>query len=206
MNDPMRDQIHRLDPMPPTVPTIADSGAEARQLMEKIMATPIDQQAQPRERAHPRRTWTTRSVFAAAGLVTVVAIAAVVGFGRVTAPAAPTPAVAVKLALPVFDAAGSCPVFDVAILGQAPIAFGGTVTGIENGVVEIQVDQWYRGGTAGTVRLAAPSADGAALDGLAFETGGRYLVSATGGTANGCGLSGLAGPELQAAFDQAFGS
>jgi hypothetical protein len=205
VTDPMRDQINRLDPMPPTVPTIADSGEDARQLVERIMATPIDQNSQPQAPTPRRRSWTARPTLIAAGLVTVVAIAAVAGFGRLTAPTTPTPVAAVELALPDGLASGSCMVFDAALLADVPVAFAGTVTGIANGVVELRVDRWYRGGTASVVRLEAPSPDSVALDGLALEMGGRYLVSATNDTANGCGLSGPATPELQAAFDQAFG-
>ena len=206
MNDPMRDQIRRLDPMPPAVRTIADSGPEAHELLERIMTTnPIDQRIQTPDPAVRRRTWATRSAVGAVGLVAVVAIATAAGLGRGAAPTAPTPTVAVRLALPAADPTGSCLVFDVAVLGQAPIAFGGTVTGIENGVVRLRVDRWYRGGTATTVELVAPAPDSVALDGLAFEEGGRYLVSATGDKANGCGLSGPATPDLRAAFDQAFG-
>lgn len=202
----MRDQLRRLDPMPPSVRTIAHSGPEARELVERIMTNPIDHQAQATDPERRRRSWTTRTAAAAVGLVAVVAIAAVgAGLGGGSAPTSPIPDVAVRLALPVFDAAGSCPVFDVADLRRAPIAFGGTVTAIENGVVELDVDHWYRGGTAATVELEAPATDAVALDGLAFDVGGRYLVSATGDTANGCGLSGAATPELRAAFDRAFG-
>lgn len=205
MSDPMRDQIHRLDPMPPTVPTIADSGPAARALVERIMTTPVDQHLQTPEPNRRRWTRSTGVAFAALGLVAFVALAAVAGFGRGAAQASPAPVVAMRLTLPVFDAAGSCPVFDVANLKPAPIAFGGTVTSLEDGVVVLRVDHWYRGGTAGTVEVAAPAPDAVALDGLAFEVGARYLVSATGDTANGCGLSGPDAPELRAAFDQAFG-
>ncbi len=206
MNDPLRDRLHDLDPMPPAVRTIADSGPRARKLLERIMATPIHQPAEPEKQARRRWTWSTRSAFAAAGLVAVVAVVAMTGVVRPGAPAVSAPPAAISLALPAGDAAGSCPIFDVAVLGQATIAFGGTVTGISNGSVELRVDQWYVGGTAATVQLEAPSADRAALDGIAFEVGGLYLVSATGNVANGCGLSGPDTPELHAAFDQAFGS
>jgi hypothetical protein len=42
--------------------------------------------------------------------------------------------------------------------------------------------------------------------GVEFADGQTYLVTATDGTVNGCGYSGLATPELQSAFDSAFGS
>ena len=53
--------------------------------------------------------------------------------------------------------------------------------------------------------IAVPENNSAALDGVDFRTGERYLLSATDGTVLGCGLSGLATPDLERAFAEAFG-
>ena len=52
--------------------------------------------------------------------------------------------------------------------------------------------------------LVAPEGMEALIGGVTFEPGQQYLISATEGVVNYCGLSGPATPELQALFDQAF--
>jgi len=53
--------------------------------------------------------------------------------------------------------------------------------------------------------LTTLSADMQALLGASdFGTGQDYLVSATDGTVNACGLTGPASPELQQVYDEAF--
>jgi len=99
----------------------------------------------------------------------------------------------------------SCLPFDVATLAGMSPAFAGTVTSVDGGKVVLDVDRWYAGGEAEQVLLSQPDATtSAALDGVTFEEGERYLVTAAQGTVNGCGYSGPATPELEAAFDQAF--
>jgi len=49
-----------------------------------------------------------------------------------------------------------------------------------------------------------PGQTSAALDGVDFRTGGRYLIASTNGIVNGCGFSGEATPELEAAYAEAF--
>ena len=44
-----------------------------------------------------------------------------------------------------------------------------------------------------------------ALDGVELVAGEEYLLTATDGVVNGCGFSGPSTPELEAAFDEAFG-
>jgi hypothetical protein len=43
-----------------------------------------------------------------------------------------------------------------------------------------------------------------ALDGVDFQQGKRYFVTAAQGTVNGCGYSGPASAELEQAFAEAF--
>jgi hypothetical protein len=110
------------------------------------------------------------------------------------------------LALPPSDALASCIQFDVAFLRQMPVAFAGTATEVGGGRVVLAVDRWYRGGDADRVVLSVPGEQtSVALDGVDFRDGGRYLVTATDGTVNGCGFSGPATPELEDAFARAFG-
>ncbi len=39
---------------------------------------------------------------------------------------------------------------------------------------------------------------------MQFRDGGQYLITASGGTVNGCGFSGPATPDLTRAFEEAF--
>ena len=107
--------------------------------------------------------------------------------------------------LPSSDVANSCIVFDVAFLAQMPVALAGTVTAVEPEQVTVDVDRWYRGGDADLVTIAVQSGNSVALDGVEFRQGERYLITATDGIVNGCGFSGPATPELEQAFDEAFG-
>jgi len=45
----------------------------------------------------------------------------------------------------------------------------------------------------------------ALIDGFEFQVGQQYLITAAEGNVNFCGYSGLATPELTAAFEAAFG-
>jgi hypothetical protein len=45
----------------------------------------------------------------------------------------------------------------------------------------------------------------ALIGGIAFDVGQLYLITAADGTVNFCGYSGVATPEMTAAFDEAFG-
>ena len=90
-----------------------------------------------------------------------------------------------------------------------PVAFAGTVTGVAPEQVTLEVDRWYRapaGGEVDVVTLTTPAATSSAVfDGVAFSSGDRFLVTATDGAVNGCGLSGPATAELEASFERAFG-
>lgn len=100
----------------------------------------------------------------------------------------------------------SCLPFSADILRGMPVAFAGTVTGVDAESVSLTVDRWYAGGSAPVVSLRTPpGATSAALDGVEFRKGSRYLVAATEGTVNGCGFSGEDSPELARAYAQAYG-
>jgi hypothetical protein len=146
-----------------------------------------------------------------AAAVVAVAVGAAVLAGafddpkpRPTTAAAPT---TVALAAPGGGGAslGSCVPFDVKFLRDMPVALAGTVTAVDAGKVTLKVDRWYRGGDADQVTVSQPDPQSSvALDGVSFEQGKRYLLTATNGTVNVCGFSGLATPDLQKYYDDAF--
>lgn len=105
----------------------------------------------------------------------------------------------------------SCVPFDVSFLRDMPVAFAGTVTSLTDEQVVLDVDRWYNGTTAqkraDVVTLTLPDATSSvALDGVEFSDGNEYLLAATNGEVIGCGFSGPATSELEAAYVEAFGS
>ncbi len=76
--------------------------------------------------------------------------------------------------------------------------------------VVLEVTDWFAGTddqtAAQTVELTAPAGLEALTGGIAFEVGEPYLVSATDGVVDYCGLSGPATTELQSLSDDAFGA
>ncbi len=102
----------------------------------------------------------------------------------------------------------SCIAFDVNFLAALPVAFAGTATEITDTTVMLSVDRWFTTDSAETdvVAITLPAGGtSAALDRVDFVIGDRYLVTATDGVVNGCGFSGPATPEFEAAFTSAFG-
>jgi hypothetical protein len=209
----LRARLSRLDPAGPAVPVDPVTSPRAADLMERAMHTPELQStdlepavdlAAARRRRRPS-VWLAAAVAAAAAVI----VLGVVVLGGGSGPAGTPEKEATTLALTLPDssgAAGSCIQFDVAFLREMPVAFAGTVSGIDERQVTLDVDRWYRGGDADVVTLAVPGQQSsAALDGVDFRSGERYLVTATDGTVNGCGFSGPATPDLERAFDEAFG-
>ncbi len=101
---------------------------------------------------------------------------------------------------------GSCIRFDVSILAEMPTAFAGTATAVDGAIVTLTVDHWYKGGDAATVVLQGSGTTPSLLNGFQFEVGEHYLVSATDGNVNFCDYSGIATPDLTAAYEAAFAS
>ena len=144
---------------------------------------------------------------AAAAVVLVAAIG--VGGWWAGAPDDPTvralPAAPLALSVVPGGVMTSCIPFDVAILADMPVAFAATATAVDGDSVILDVDRWYAGGSGESVTIAVPVGQtSAALDGVDFEQGEQYLLTATEGTVNGCGFSGPRTPELQKAFAKAF--
>jgi hypothetical protein len=212
-DDQLRDRIARLDAL-----GRSDTGGAsidpitspaARSLMEDIMNTPLITEEPTRRPDRGRRPWWAMAA-AAAAVVAAVAVGVAVFNGgdhnTVDLATPPGKATVLDLSTGVEDLLASCAVLDPTIVGQAPIAFKGTVTLAEGGVVQLTVDQAYRGVDAQVVTLGAPEGQEALIGGVAWEVGGQYLVTAYDGVVSYCGQTGPATPELQAIFDEAFGT
>ena len=99
---------------------------------------------------------------------------------------------------------GMAPSADV--LGEADVAFSGTVRSIEHGLVDVEVDNWYRGNGGDVAQVRAQSGQMQALIGaVAFEEEGRFLVAGIDGELMVCGLSAAYDEQLAALYDEAFG-
>ena len=149
-------------------------------------------------------------LLAAAASLALLAAAGVAALVATTGDDGPTPGssapTTVALKVAPSRAMTSCIRFDVKFLKDMPVALAGTVTSVAADAVTINVDRWYKGGTADRVTISVPDANTSiTLDGVHFVNGKRYLLTATRGTVNGCGFSGLATPELTKAYAQAFG-
>ena len=201
MSDELRERLARLDPMHPGVPTEPTTSESSRQMMEKIMSTPVLETEE--KGSASRRPW---YYGAAAALVLVVAVGGgILAGGGGTDPIASGPPL--ELSAGGEDPMAMCAVFSVDDLAAfTEVAFAGTVTAVAGDQVTLSVDQWHRGGDAGSVVLNAPEGMEALLGGVPFAVGDQYLVSATDGSVNYCGFSGPATPELAAAYQEAFGN
>jgi hypothetical protein len=204
-HDDLRARLARIDPAA-AGPVDPATSPRAQELLERTMQT-LDPLPVVRELTRPPR-W-RRPALAAAAAVAVVGIA----LGAVQLTSEDTPAVTAPTTVALAVPAGgdgttmsSCLMFDVAILRDMPVALAGTVVAQDADSVTLRVDRWYKGGSADQVRIATPAAStSVALDGVAFEQGKRYLLTATDGTVNGCGYSGPATADLEKSYAQAFG-
>jgi hypothetical protein len=196
--DDLRVRLSRLDPAPSSVDPV--ESPRAQELLERIMATPVLTSSTP-STPSPRR----RGVVAAWAAAAAVAAIGTASAGIALRPdhkAAPT---SLALTLPASGVMSSCIQFSVDVLKDMSPAFAGTVTSVEGDTVTLDVDHWYAGGSADTVTLTQPGGStSVALDGVDFQQGKRYFVTAAQGTVNGCGYSGPASAELEQAFAEAF--
>lgn len=205
-DEDLRTQLAKADPCPPTQPVDGAGSPRAQNLLEDVMSTPIDHPAaehptgQPSTNAHRSRRWAA-VLAGAAGVAVAAALVANASLGN--SPELPP----LALAMPAADSLGSCVVFDASLLAAVPVAFSGTVKDMTDDGVVLDVDRWYASDAGEPSQVELSIADGpnsAALDGVDFTTGQRYLVSATGGVVNGCGFSGPATAEYEAQFTAAF--
>lgn len=191
-DDDLRNRLASSNPTPPSQPVDPITSDRARALMEDIMSTETIQPQMVQKRP--------RLIGAVAALLTlVVAGGAIFGLGSDD----PAPLV---LSANGSDALASCLPFDVAILEGMSPAFGGTVVELTDSVATLEVDRWFTGGDAEVVEINYTPSFEALIGTPSLEVGQRYLITATDGVVNGCGYSGVATAEYEAAFEQAFGA
>lgn len=185
MTDDLRDRLRAADP----VATVPADPSRIRTLTEAAMSSTLDDTGRT-SRPGGRRTPNGLRVLAAAAAVAAVAALGTAGLlvlGPDDPPAA-APEV-LELALPPGDVMSSCLQYSVEILAEMPVAFSGTATDVGEGTVRLEVDRWYRGGSADVVELENPTGPMTSIDGIEFAAGSRYLVTATDGAVNGCGYT-----------------
>lgn len=202
MTDELRTQLSRLDPMPPDVATEPVTTLSSRHRMERVMSSIVQQ---PITKApQRRRAWTL--VASGIAAVSIAAVGFLSAGGYFDREPAPIVAVPVEFSLGESDSMAMCLAFDVEILRPMEVAFEGTATAVDGDTVTLRVDHWYKGGDAEAVSLVGTQGLEALIDGINFEVGEQYLITATDGNVNYCGFSGVSTPELRSAFDEAFGS
>jgi hypothetical protein len=198
MNDDLRSQLKKLDPMPPDVPTEPVTSESSRTRMEHIMSSPTIER--PEAPSKPSRTRWYAAIAAAA--VVVVAIGGVALLSNNgSAPVASEP---LTLSAGASDSMASCIMLSAEILADMDPAFQGTVTNIEGDVVTLSIDRWFTSGDATEAVVTAPAGLEALIGGIPFNVGDAYLITATDGVVNYCGYSGPVTPELTALFEEAF--
>jgi hypothetical protein len=135
--------------------------------------------------------------------VVALGVAALLTGGGGSSPAKHRTTLALQAPAPPRPGMNACVRFTVDLLREKPVAFGGTVTSVSPGLVTLDVDHWYKGGSADVVTVAVPDRN-TAVGTIEMVQGKRYLVSAMDGTVVTCGYSGEATPDLEAAYAQAF--
>jgi hypothetical protein len=209
VNDELREQLAHLDPMHPGVPVESVATSSSRTRLEHIMNTPVINDTttySPRDdamtniRRNRRRPWMLG--IAAAAVAAIAGAGIIVNLGGNDA--AEVDSAPLELSVHGGDALTSCMMFDVSILADMSPAFAATATGVDDAMVTLTVDRWYTGGDADTVVLHSPDTSPGLIAGFEFAVGKQYLITAAEGNVNFCGYSGLATPELTAAFDAAF--
>jgi hypothetical protein len=200
--DEIRSRLAAADPAP------AQSAVDG--WLDQTVDTTLRRPREDEPRRRPR-TWLLAAAAAAVVLVGSSTFAALHGSQEQPdqrTGASPDRPTVVRLAVP---AAGGpalrCMPASPVVLRRADLAFAGTVGNVGPGVVTLEVDHWYHGGTAEQVELETPQVLPRELVGaVAFQKGGRYLIAAVHGRVATCGFSGRWSPGLAHMYDQAFGS
>lgn len=205
MDDKLRQLLTQIDPMPPDVSVDAPDSTRKRPLLEEIMSTPVDTAPSTNDEPRPVGRSGRGHLTLLVSVVAAAAIAAIAITMVVIRDDDPPSRQALTIAAP-GTTMSSCVPFDVNVLAEMPVAFAGTVTEISESTATVEVDRWYRASVeTDLVDVVLPAENtSAALDGVELATGQRYLLTATDGTVNGCGFSGLATRELESAFNSAF--
>ncbi|KAA1416924.1 hypothetical protein F0U44_17220 [Nocardioides humilatus] len=101
--------------------------------------------------------------------------------------------------------AAKCAAPDLSDVRAVEVAFEGTVTSIEDGVVTLEAAHFYTSPETDLVTVDEPDMNMSEVP-VDFAVGQTYIVGATNGVVSICGLSGLATDELRAQYDEAFAS
>lgn len=199
MDDTELDDLLRAgDPLPGRTPLDPEVVARAVARTREVIRMEEQKAQRPKSR-----------VIALAAAIALVAIAAVLGITQLR-DGSDGGGTGGGVALGGGSTMTSCLAFSEEALGQAEIAFDGTVTEVAGDAVTLDVERWFRGGDGDTVTLHAPDLTGSLLEGgVGFEAGERYLVSAY---RNGeriepavCGFSVTYSDDMAETFERAFG-
>jgi hypothetical protein len=209
-DDDLRARLARVDPVRSAVSPEPFTSLRAQELLERAMTSTTDSPSTdaPAPSSDPSRSRRGLLAVAAAAAVAVAGVAGVALLGGEDKGGDDVVAAPVTLSLALGDAGAiqACMPFDVNLLKGMSPAFAATVESVEGDTVTLDVTKVYAGDDVDRVVLTQPGgASAVALDGVAFDEGKSYLVTAAQGTVNGCGYSGADTPELRASFEQAFG-
>lgn len=200
MTDDLEQRLRAADPAPPTATVDSARSPRARTLLEHIVT---DQQITLDPT--PTAPWGRRLLAVAAAAVVVVGggIAMLSGGDDDT----PANATSLSLSLAADDPMQMCvEITPESVRSLAQVAFAGTVTGVDGETVTLEVDRWFAGAEVTEVVVTSSAeSESALLGGVTLEVGGAYLISATDGAVQTCGVSGSISPELEAIYVEAFG-
>ena len=195
--DDMRRLLRRADPAASLAPVGDDRITRlAEDAMNTDTTTPKIPAAQP---APSPRPGPLRWVFVGAGALAAGAAAAFV------LPALLAPPTVTTLQLSDADPLTQmCAQITPEIVASGDLAFRADVESIEGGVVTLRVTERFQGEVGDFVRVE--QGDDEPIDGapIVFRAGETYLVSTSAETIGSCGESGIATPELEAIYAEAF--
>ena len=205
-DDDLRAQLRRADPAASLTPITPD---RVPRLLEDAMSSTVIEKKKP---AAPMWLAAAAVALVAVGGATVAIGGWPGGSGTPPGQVAAPPAKQDPQQQPVVarinagsGAQAKCIPPSPEFLRPVDLAFEGTVTGIVNGLVTLDVVKVWSGERADVVEIAqTDGATEALLAGTHFEVGETYLVAAEDGQAKICGYSGVASPELRALYDAAF--
>lgn len=201
MTDELRQRLREADP----AATVTPDPSRVRTLAEATMRTTLDDTGTTTT-SRERRTGTGLRVLAAAAAAAALGTGALLVLGPDDGEPAAAPET-LELALPPGDVMSSCIQYSVDVLADMPVAFSATADAVGDGTVRLEVDRWYRGGSADVVELENPTGPMTSIDGVEFTEGTRYLVTASEeGTVNGCGYTAEWSETMARDFGVAFGS
>jgi hypothetical protein len=208
MTDELQARLQRADPAATGAPVHPADGPNAAMLRRTIMDTndeTLTNDGAP-SRTSPTPWWRQPLLVGAVGAAAAAAVViTVVAVSSDDPSAPPTAATTVS-----YDIAGSDPIssscLPVADIEPAPAAeaLAGTVVSVDDALVVLDVERWYAGGDADRVELKGAD-QSVALDGVEFVVGEDYLVTATDGVVEVCGVSGPATPELEQLYAEWYG-